>query len=166
MPSAPQTATALQTTTTPEPTQAVSRITPVIAPESRPAPPAGPTQRERDLAYIERSPAKDTPEAKQVEVLLEKYGWDRSALPAAYQYAYARDQALRQMGAALQQAGASTNLDEAGRYHLDAVMLGQRERLEKYGPLTETFMEDLHAIHPTVFFGHPDRGGKPVIPPK
>jgi hypothetical protein len=96
-----------------------------------------------DLRQLEASPAKDTPEAKQIEALLTAHGFDRAALPAAYGYAYE----FHRLG------GMIDGADEGARLHLQNSLRPQRSRLGKYGELNEAFLTNLLAIHPTVFFG-------------
>src|SRR5688572_20001582 len=113
--------------------------------------------RERDLAQIETSPAKDTLEAKQVEDVLAAHGFERAALPAAYSYAYEFHRMSRLMG---------YDQSEGARFHLEGVMRHHRERLERYGQLDDGFPTHLLSIQPKVFYGQQSTGGEMRILPK
>ena len=101
--------------------------------------------------------AEDTPEAEQIRALLAEHGFEPAAFRAAYSYAYEH----RRMGGLI-----GPNPEEGARLHLEGLLQYHRARLEKFGPLTESFLTNLQAIQPTVFIGQIDTGGAmPDLPP-
>src|SRR5688572_7020848 len=96
--------------------------------------------RQRELAYLEKSPAKNTPEAKQIQAMLAVRGLDRSLIPACYNIAW-NYQLRRKM------SGGTPVVAEMS-------VRSERESLiSKHPELNEDFWKEIYQIKPTVFFG-------------
>ena len=99
-------------------------------------------KKHMDLRYLESSPAKNTPEARQIEAMLAVRGVDRSAVPTAYNIAWNYH---------LIYANGKTPERIAKRVVQDKV-----DELNRTGKLGADFWEQLFQIKPTVFFGQKD----------
>ena len=94
-----------------------------------------------DERYLESSPAKDTPEAKQIEAMLAKRGIDRVEMPLAYNITWNYHHFLK----------------VTGQPEIARMQVGDfSQRLSKKGPINEDFWTELFAIKPTVFYGQKD----------
>jgi hypothetical protein len=98
-------------------------------------------ERAIDERYLESSPAKDTPEARQIEEMLARRGIGRVEMPLAYNITWNYHHFLK-----------VTKHPVAARVEVDRLM----KRLSSKGPIGEDFWNELFAIKPTVFYGQKD----------